>query len=200
MTNSTPDDRSRDRTVHKVERAKIVTVLIVGITVLALPFLFGNLDLVDVRAAIWPGIWVVCFPIYVIGRLLRVANHTEPIHPSGKVHIFLAMFMTVTSSIAFSACEYAYFGLRDTSIQLDPAHDGVVHDAVKSLYFSVVTWTTLGYGDFVPANGITRFFAAWEALTGYVVMAVLISALVSTFRSPALKERALKEGERGPER
>jgi len=100
-----------------------------------------------------------------------------------KANIFLSMFLTVTSLIAFSACEYTYFGLRDTSIPLDATHDGIVRDGVKSLYFSVVTWTTLGYGDFVPANDFTRFFAAWEALTGYVVMAVLVAALVSTFRS-----------------
>lgn len=56
------------------------------------------------------------------------------------------------------------------------------HDLWGALYFSVVTWTTLGYGDVTPyAN--TRFFAASEALLGYIVMALLISVLSAMAQS-----------------
>jgi hypothetical protein len=42
------------------------------------------------------------------------------------------------------------------------------------LYFSIVTFTTLGYGDFAPTPPI-RLLAASEALVGYVSMALLIA-------------------------
>jgi hypothetical protein len=48
----------------------------------------------------------------------------------------------------------------------------------EALYFSVVTWTTLGYGDFLPADG-ARYIVIIEALLGYVTMALLIAVLVS---------------------
>ncbi len=46
-----------------------------------------------------------------------------------------------------------------------------------ALYFSIVTWTTLGYGDITPVRGLGRFLASSEALFGYINMAVLIAIL-----------------------
>ena len=42
------------------------------------------------------------------------------------------------------------------------------------VYFSVVTYTSLGYGDLVPV-GLIRFTAGLEALTGLVLIAVTAS-------------------------
>jgi hypothetical protein len=56
--------------------------------------------------------------------------------------------------------------------------DGEVHrEPVVCLYFSVVTWTTLGYGDFRPATNDGRLFAGIEAMLGYIVMGVFIAAV-----------------------
>ena len=37
------------------------------------------------------------------------------------------------------------------------------------VYFSAITYTTVGFGDFVPA-GAVRFLAGMEALTGFVLI------------------------------
>ena len=42
-----------------------------------------------------------------------------------------------------------------------------------AVYFSVVTWTTLGYGDILPRSDF-RLFAAIEAIYGYVSLGVLV--------------------------
>jgi hypothetical protein len=42
-----------------------------------------------------------------------------------------------------------------------------------SLYFSVVTWTTLGYGDFTPPGAI-RLVAAMQALLGYTFFGIIV--------------------------
>lgn len=60
----------------------------------------------------------------------------------------------------------------------------VMHSFSSSLYFSIVTWTTLGYGDFQPTESV-RLWAAAEAMFGYVFMAFLIAC----FGSLMLKER-----------
>ena len=53
----------------------------------------------------------------------------------------------------------------------------IVHSFTTSLYFSVVTWATLGYGDFQPAESV-RLWAAAEAFFGYIFMALLIALLM----------------------
>ena len=42
------------------------------------------------------------------------------------------------------------------------------------LYFSVVTFTTLGYGDFQPAVGASRFFVSLESIIGAFTMALFV--------------------------
>lgn len=50
--------------------------------------------------------------------------------------------------------------------------------SVFPLYYSLVTMTTLGYGDIVPASSAARMFAAVQALTGQIYLAVLVARLV----------------------
>lgn len=52
-----------------------------------------------------------------------------------------------------------------------------VHDFPLALYFSVVTFTTVGYGDFYP-TGVGRLLAALEAMVGYLVLATIASTSV----------------------
>jgi hypothetical protein len=52
---------------------------------------------------------------------------------------------------------------------------------LDALYFSVITWTTLGYGDFIP-SAECRPWAAAEALTGYAMMPLFITALIGLFK------------------
>jgi uncharacterized membrane protein len=49
------------------------------------------------------------------------------------------------------------------------------------LYFSIVTLTTLGYGDISPVTDRARSFVMLEAVVGTLYMVILISRLVSTF-------------------
>ena len=55
-----------------------------------------------------------------------------------------------------------------------------VYDAPSVIYFSVVTWTTLGYGDFRPTD-CARLWASIEALIGYVFTGILVGLIISAF-------------------
>ena len=52
-------------------------------------------------------------------------------------------------------------------------------DASDYLYFSLVTLTTLGYGDIAPIHPITRSLATTEAVFGQFYVAVIVARLVS---------------------
>ena len=65
--------------------------------------------------------------------------------------------------IIFFAVSYYATGILTASCESK-------YDFTEALYFSIVTFTTLGYGDFSPALGIGRLLAAIEALSGIFSM------------------------------
>lgn len=52
----------------------------------------------------------------------------------------------------------------------------------RSFYFSVVTFTTLGYGDLQPASAVVRLVASMEAFVGALLMALLVFVLGRSVR------------------
>jgi hypothetical protein len=53
------------------------------------------------------------------------------------------------------------------------------------LYFSLVTLSTVGYGDIVPLDGEVRMLAALEGVTGVLYVAITVALLVSGYKEPA---------------
>ena len=58
------------------------------------------------------------------------------------------------------------------------------------VYFSFVTFTTLGYGDMVPANSISGMLSASEAVVGQLYVAIFVARLVSLQVSQAAQTRS----------
>lgn len=67
----------------------------------------------------------------------------------------------------------------DPSLGVDPAnlHFQGMHFGVLT-YYSVITLTTVGYGDVVPANTITRGLVSTEAVLGQVYLTIIVARLV----------------------
>lgn len=83
--------------------------------------------------------------------------------------------------ILISAFLYFLFGVNHGNeiLQLDlqKSFSENVSTFFMTLYYSVVTFTTLGYGDITPF-GITRFFAALEAFIGSFTIALFVVVFV----------------------
>lgn len=52
--------------------------------------------------------------------------------------------------------------------------NNVIRNFPDSLYFSTITFTTLGYGDFRPLEGLGRILAGSEAFLGAIMMALFV--------------------------
>jgi hypothetical protein len=57
--------------------------------------------------------------------------------------------------------------------------NGAMTNVSDWIYYSLVTLTTVGYGDIVPAHRVTRILAVGEAVAGQLYLAVLIARLVA---------------------
>ena len=51
------------------------------------------------------------------------------------------------------------------------------------LYFSLVTLSTIGYGDIVPLHDEVRILAALEGITGVLYVAITVALLVSAYKA-----------------
>ena len=57
-----------------------------------------------------------------------------------------------------------------------------------AIYFSIITITTLGYGDISPALPIARFLVIMEAVVGVFYMAIVVASLIGVRLSEGTKE------------
>lgn len=69
------------------------------------------------------------------------------------------------------ASAYELLNMQDGILQDNNRHFGTF------LYLSIVTITTLGYGDIIPLNGTARLLVGVEALTGVVLMGLFLNSL-----------------------
>jgi voltage-gated potassium channel len=65
---------------------------------------------------------------------------------------------------------------------------------IQALYFSVVTLTTVGYGDFTPTSAGTQIFTIIYILTGLGVFVALLASVAEKYiqqksESPGARER-----------
>jgi hypothetical protein len=74
------------------------------------------------------------------------------------------------------------FGL----VQWDVAPPGA--DLLDALYFSGVTFTTLGYGDITPKGSVGRVLAVVEGATGFGFFAVMIGYLPALYQAFSKRE------------
>ncbi|WP_448216191.1 pentapeptide repeat-containing protein [Endozoicomonas sp. 2B-B] len=85
------------------------------------------------------------------------------------------------SFIVFFSLFYFFLGIEDSGTMVQyqsgqPFYNNLIN-WLETLYFSVVTFTTLGYGDLAPV-GLSRLFAAIEAFIGSFTLALFVVVFV----------------------
>lgn len=53
---------------------------------------------------------------------------------------------------------------------------------VDSVYYSIITMATVGYGDYIPATGIQKIFATTLALSGVALLAYVFNVMLTNFQ------------------
>lgn len=61
------------------------------------------------------------------------------------------------------------------SVELKSGSGGGVDKWGDTTYFSIVTITTLGYGDITPINGSAKMLTALESILGLVLLGIILN-------------------------
>lgn len=69
----------------------------------------------------------------------------------------------------------------------------------RALWWSIVTLTTVGYGDTFPVTALGKFFAAVVAITGVMVIAIPTGIFAASFSEGLQRHRERRDGGDGPD-
>jgi hypothetical protein len=169
-----------------------------------IPVVLSTIRLVQIKLWGWPSVLLM-----LVNVIFVVAGNT--FHSRALTGIrwgFLAAFFALTAVGLFSYLRnsrivmqahlytavniYLLLGLLWTTLYLviDTFYPGSIqmgsHPAEREtelLYFSLITLSTIGYGDIVPLSGEARMLSALEGVTGVLYIAVTVAILVNRFRS-----------------
>lgn len=87
---------------------------------------------------------------------------------------------------------YATFGSYYLGAQYRPA----ITDLVTALYYSMVTMSTVGYGDIVPLTAEAKLFTVSIIVLGVAVFATSLTAVIAPMVSNSLKRIVARKGSR----
>ena len=120
----------------------------------------------DRPSPIWAAIAVVS-PLAVIRRLVRHRQVTT------------ATMLGAVAAYLLLALAFCNVFLFVDSVQAEPFFAGASLDSTTSfMYFSLVSITTVGYGDLAAATDLGRLLAASEALVGQVYLVTFVAMIV----------------------
>ena len=100
-----------------------------------------------------------------------------------QAHLYTAVNIYLLLGLLWASLYLAIDAFFPGSIQMGS------HPAERDtdlLYFSLITLSTIGYGDIVPLSGEVRILSALEGVTGVLYIAVTVALLVSRFRTEPL--------------
>jgi hypothetical protein len=108
---------------------------------------------------------VVYLPLLIWAVVLTTSSILSD--PDNLAHAILWACGFTLLTVLFFAVIYSALGIAPVA---EPGR--AIHTFSTCIYFSAMTFTTVGYGDFVPVPD-ARLIASIEALTGYVLLGTL---------------------------
>jgi len=160
------------------KRSKIVIFLFIATTLMHWISIIFKLDLLyDISR----GLNVLFFIWIVISLIFQIAFSREVspaiILDSIAGYLLIGIMYSILIFFIIKTVPGAY------SNQMGEIVTGSQIDASSPLYFSFVTFASLGYGDIVPLVPISRSLATFIAISGQFYIAIIVAMLVGKFAS-----------------
>jgi len=148
-----------------------MTLMLGYVVLLVVSFVFANRLLSGIRF----GLLAVFFAHTATGLFSYLKNSRS----IGQEQLYTAVSIYLLLGIIWAALYCAMDIFHPGSIQLG---SNTSDRQSTLLYFSLITLSTVGYGDVVPLSGEARLAAALEGITGVLYIAITVAILVSSYR------------------
>ena len=136
-------------------------------------------DLLSPAAFLVPGLILITYVVaHLLGFVLRAPQVDTGNLLCASVSAYLLLGLTWTMAYWLVALVTPDAFAFNTTTGGKESMQGF-----NAFYFSLVTLSTVGYGDITPVAKVARILAALEAMTGLLYVAVLIARLVSVYSS-----------------
>ncbi len=178
--------------------------MILGV-LMFLPVMLAILRLSEIKGWVWPSVFLMLVAVitsiagnfypnpYLIGTKWALLTVFFALTVAG-LFPYLKNARSVTDSHLYTAISiYLLLGMQWFTLYaaIDRFFPGsiLINHAAGSdrsselLYFSLVTLSTIGYGDIVPLSGEVRMLAALEGVTGVLYVAITVALLVSSYKT-----------------
>jgi hypothetical protein len=122
------------------------------------------------------------FFLFIIFVLLRNIVRSDEVS-LGTIYGVMSVYLLigVTWSFVYAMIELATPGAFDFGALATQVDGSATHGELRFFgYYSLVTLSTLGYGDITPVTPLARSLSALEAVAGQLYIAVLIAFMVGT--------------------
>lgn len=162
-------------------------LIVIGRIIVAVTLVFSVATaFVGGLSPIITGFWVVLVVATPLLVLYRVLDHEEVTSETlfGAVSVYLLLAIAATYIFLFiqTVSGTLYFGDNEPTTAF--------------AYFSLVTVTTLGYGDLNPIGVVARAAAAFFAVTGQIYLVIIVARLVSVYSGISLRSDRARLDER----
>lgn len=147
------------------------------LTVLTLGIRWGEeltgTGMLDVSALAITAVWILYAIWIIVGHLFRRREVTlNTILGAIVTYLLIAIAFSMVFTILELRHPGSFSGLPDTQI----IHRNELNAAI--LYYSLVCFTTMGFGDIVPVTSLARSLSAVAGVLGQLYLAVMIARLV----------------------
>ncbi len=156
---------------------------------------FGLLDLAVVLACLVP-LLVTGAPLFRLLRLLRLAalmkfgRFSVALHELGGAIAERRYDLFVTLALAAALLLFGAAALHWAEGQVQPEAFGSIP---RAMWWSIITLTTVGYGDVSPITPVGKFLAALVALGGIGLVAMPTGIIAAAFSDAMQRHRERAE-------
>jgi hypothetical protein len=135
---------------------------------------FGYSDIIAHIAGLLLLLLTTSSILLVVLNQRRVTQDT--LYGSICAYLLMGISWSIVYAILESQAPGSFVQNNEAMVIETGAHEGL---SERLFYYSLVTMTTLGYGDITPATALARRLSVIEAIMGQLYVAILVARLVA---------------------